>query len=160
MSTTETITPPKIGEYWQDQGGFYAGIVRDTKTNVQWHLILAEGQAKEQWGKYGKKLTGCDNVTDGIANTKSILEQTDSDCAATWASKLSIDGHEDFYLPAQKELNLIYVNLQDKCSDDIHWSSTQCSAYTAWSQHFEDGCQGTDFKDGQLAVRAVRRLPL
>ena len=156
----QALTPPRIGGYWHGQGGFYAGIVRDTKTDQQWHLIMAVDQTTEQWGSSRKELTGCDSFTDGAANTKAIIEQTDEDCAATWASKLSIDGHEDFYLPAQKELNLIYINLQDKCAPEIHWSSTQYSSSLAWLQYFEYGLQLIGSKDDTLAVRAVRRLPL
>lgn len=32
---------PAIGQPWPEQGGIYAGIIRDTKTNQQWHLIMA-----------------------------------------------------------------------------------------------------------------------
>ncbi len=38
-----------------------------------------------------------------------------------------------------------------------HWSSTQYSAHDAWIQGFADGDQGYGGKDGELAVRAVRR---
>lgn len=154
------LHPPAIREYWQGQGGFYAGIVCDIKTNQRWHLILAEGYAETTWGGYGQTCDGADSFTDGAQNTQQLLADSNEHPAAQWAASLEIDGHKDFYLPAQKELNLIYINLQDKCAKKYHWSSTQFSSNRAWLQHFEHGYQSIGRKDHQLAVRAVRRLPL
>lgn len=153
----KTVKPPQIGSYWQGQGGFYAGVIRDTKTNERWHLILAEGQTEATWGGYDQKCEGADSFTDGIQNTQRLHSDSQDHPAAQWTSSLEIDGHSDFYLPAQKELNLIYTNLQDKCAPRWHWSSTQYSATHAWDQGFENGYQDFDDKDTTLAVRAVRR---
>ena len=157
---SNTTTPPAIREYWPGQGGLYAGIVCDIKTGKRWHLILAEGQTNAAWGGYGSKTENCGDYTDGAANTKALLEDSNEHPAALWTSRISIDGHEDFYLPAQKELNLLYINLQDKCEQDIHWSSTQNGAFSAWYQCFEDGYQGFNGKDNEFSVRAVRRIQL
>lgn len=154
------LTPPPVGEPWPTQGGIYAGIIRDVKTGNRWHLIMAEGQAKLPWGGYGKSTANATDFTDGAANTKALLEDEHDHPAAKWASSISIDGHEDFYLPAQKELNLLYINLQDKCKQTHHWSSTQFSSLGAWFQDFEDGFQYAGSKANELQVRAVRRLPI
>lgn len=154
------LTPPPVGEPWPTQGGIYAGIIRDVKTGNRWHLIMAEGQAKLPWGGYGEISANAADFTDGAANTKALLEDEHDHPAAKWAASISIDGHEDFYLPAQKELNLLYINLQDKCKETYHWSSTQCSSSDAWCQDFEDGSQDTYYKGVEFAVRAVRRLPI
>jgi hypothetical protein len=54
--------------------------------------------------------------------------------------------------------NLLYINLQDKCEQSWHWSSTQYSAFNAWVQDFSDGGQNIGYKDRKLAARAVRRI--
>ena len=151
---------PAIREYWPGQGGFYAGIVCDIKTNQRWHLILAEGHSETTWGGYGQTCDGADSFTDGAQNTQHLLADGNEHPAAQWAASLEIDGHKDFYLPAQKELNLVYINLQDKCAPKYHWSSTQYSSNGAWVQTFEHGYQLFNYKGRTLAVRAVRRLPL
>lgn len=42
-------------------------------------------------------------------------------------------------------------------SGSWYWSSTQRSAYTAFSMHFDDGSQGLNVKRSELRVRPVRR---
>lgn len=150
--------PPTIRDYWPEQGGFYAGIACDIKTNQRWHLILAESHSETTWGGYGQTCDGADSFTDGVQNTQHLLADSNEHPAAQWAASLEIDGHADFYLPAQKELMLVYINLQDKCAPKYHWSSTQCSSNFAWFQDFEYGGQGLYGKDDRLAVRAVRRI--
>ena len=52
-------------------------------------------------------------------------------------------------------------NFQEGGSEALegwYWSSTQYSAYGAFSQDFSDGGQGHDGKDCTLRVRAVRRF--
>lgn len=148
---------PAVGTYWQGQGGLYAGIIRNPTSDEKWHLIVATNQNKLVWGEYGEKIEGASSYWDGAANTKAML--ANNKCpAATWCASLNIDGHSDFYLPAQRELNLICINLHDRCDKAWHWSSTQYSASRAWNQNFEDGYQHASLKDNQLAVRAVRRI--
>ena len=69
-----------------------------------------------------------------------------------------IDGHTDYHIPSQAEQNLICCNLRDKVAPEWHWSSTQCSAGSAWFQDFEYGGQSVYGKVGEFAVRAVRRI--
>lgn len=151
--------PPAIGNYWSGQGGIYAGVIRNPASNKKWHLILETEQQKLAWGEYGEKIEGASCYWDGEANTKVLL--TNNKCpAATWAASRNVDGHNDFYLPAQRELNLICTNLHDRCDKAWHWSSTQYSAFYAWYQDFEYGDQYLYDKASEFAVRAVRRLPI
>lgn len=154
------MTPPAIGQYWPGQGGHYAGIIRDTATNQQWHLILATQKLEGTWGEYGEKIEGEFSYTDGAANTALMTAAEPDNKAIAQIKAIDTDGHQDFYLPAQKELNLIYINLQDQCDKRWHWSSTQYSSNCALNQHFEYGYQYIRGKDSKLAVRAVRRLPI
>ena len=157
--TTQTITPPRIGDYWNGQGGYYAGIVRDGKH--QWHLLLAAksvGHIESEWGKYSNNIRGDFSARDGLQNTCLILASEPENEIANHFTALLIDGHKDFYWPAKFEQNLICINLPEEISPEWHWSSTQYSAYLAWFQHFEDGTQGFDFKYCRYAARAVRRI--
>ena len=71
---------------------------------------------------------------------------------------LEIDGHADWYLPAQAELMLCFVNAREHFQKEWHWSSTQYSAYAAWFQAFSSGHAYDNGKDGEWRARAVRRV--
>lgn len=149
---------PIIGEYWQGHGGIYAGILRDG--DQQFHLVLAprnEAEASLPWGEYPKTVEGDFSFSNGKHNTQLMLATQPENQAANFVSNVSIDGLQDFYLPAQKELMLCYVNLQEHFEQRWHWSSTQYSAHGAWVTDFGDGYQDIRHKDFSYAVRAVRR---
>ena len=83
----------------------------------------------------------------------------------TWieAFKLCINyrggGYDDWYLPTQDELNLIYQNLRktEKISgNDWYWSSSQSYDNKALGQRFSDGDQNYYHKYCNSCVRAVR----
>lgn len=176
VSALLAITPPRIGTYWIGQGGFYAGIVRDG--DRQWHLILAATQVdtttighKEpnftptpypaltaEWGAYGETIPGEFSRRDGQHNTALILAAEPSNAIALHCSQIQIDGHSDYYWPAQCENNLLFNNLPEHLPHEWHWSSTQCSARLAWFQYFEAGVQGILGKSLNIAARAVRRI--
>ena len=148
---------PNIGDYWQGQGGIFVGTLNHQNAGQQWHLIMAVEQNKLAWSDEYEEVADADDYWDGAANTQAMLA-TDKSPVATWAASLNIDGHQDFYIPAQRELNLICINANHLAGKVWHWSSTQFSSLTAWSQHFENGRQNVSGKDHTLAVRAVRRI--
>uniref|UniRef100_UPI003144FC1B hypothetical protein n=1 Tax=Pseudomonas sp. FSL W7-0098 TaxID=2496120 RepID=UPI003144FC1B len=68
-------------------------------------------------------------------------------------------GHHDFYLPAAAELYHCWLNVPELFAKDAwYWSSSQRSAYGAFSMYFVDGGQDSGVKDYELRVRPVRRL--
>jgi len=149
---------PIVGQYWQGHGGIYAGLIREG--DQQFHLIMATGEqaaAKLPWGKFGEEIEGEFSFVNGQHNTQLILAADPENAAAKFVTTINIEGHTDFYWPAQKEQNLLYINLQDQCDAVWHWSSTQYSAHDAWFTDFEDGYQDLSYKDYSYAVRAVRR---
>lgn len=149
---------PKVGQYWAGKGGIYLGVIADG--DRQWHLILAttpESNLRGEWGGYGNTVEGEFSFADGQHNTNLLLASNNEHPILEKIKSLTIEGHNDFYFPAQKENNLIYINAQQHVDQTWHWSSTQCSAYGAWIQGFEGGRQGVDYEDGGYAVRAVRR---
>jgi hypothetical protein len=159
--TTAAPAIPQVGEAWPGEGGVYAGIIRDGSR--QWHLILATAPSSlisAEWGNYGESEPSAVSTIDGLANTQALVSSKHSHPAAEQVAALVIDGHNDFYLPAQKENNLLYINLPEHLAAEWHWSSTQYSALIAWLQNFGDGNQYYGLKDVTCAARAVRRLPL
>lgn len=150
-------TAPKEGTYWQGHGGVYAGVCRIGEH--RYHIIFAdtaESKFKAKWGKYSETIDGEFSFADGKHNTDLMLSDAENKITSSILN-LNIDGHNDFYLPAQKELMLSYINAPEIFEKTWHWSSTQYSADRAWVQHFGDGGQYIGLKGSELAVRAVRR---
>jgi hypothetical protein len=161
-----------IGQYLPAKGGIYAGIIRNPDNGQQWHLFLGtETEAKPTadkyeiahcafhgtWGKYPNEIAGGFSRNDGQHNTALILAAEPENNLALSITGLNIDGHTDFYWPAQCEQNLLFINLREHFIQRWHWSSTQYSARRAWIQTFGDGYQDIHDKDDSLAARAVRR---
>jgi len=152
---------PAVGEYWDGQGGVYAGFVRGENGAPGWHLIVPTHPSATndsiKWGPYNVNV-GVASHTDGRANTLALALLGEEYQAATWATQLEIEGHRDFYLPARRELALAEVNLADHFAKGWYWSSTQSSADSAWVQTFGDGRQDYADKGYTDRARAVRRL--
>ena len=153
--------PPRIGEYWEGQGGIYVGLMRGENGKQDYHLVVPTDAAafieEIKWGKTGIEIEGASHQFDGKANTDALVKH--GGCpAAEWAAGLSIDGHKDFYLPARRELALCYANVPDLFKRQWHWSSTQSSADNAWMQDFADGGQFGNPKGREYSARAVRRF--
>ncbi|MCG8393330.1 MAG: DUF1566 domain-containing protein [Pseudomonadales bacterium] len=151
---------PAIGEVWPEQGGIYAGMVRGSNGLPDYHLIAAHPQEEKklEWGTAGIEVSGADHEWDGLANTIALAEDGHDHPAADWAHQLNLNGRNDWYLPARRELSLLYANVPELFDKVWHWSSTQYSAITAWSQYFGDGFQDTGLKGNAFRARAVRRF--
>ena len=95
------------------QGGFFAG-----KINIGGHtyaLIVApkdEGERTDvQYNAdYENEITGAKSFNDGLINTNAMAD-AGSDLAK-WARGLQIGGFDDWYIPSQEELEVIYRNLK------------------------------------------------
>ncbi|MGG1948991.1 hypothetical protein AB1286_29995 [Trinickia sp. NRRL B-1857] len=155
-NTVLGLSVPEVGAYWDGQGGIYAGIMPARDGKRPYHLIAAiEDGVDLQWGAGGNEAK---SLHDGLENTRALVEREHDHPAAEWASKYTKDGCSDFYLPAQRELNLCYATCAEQFEKDWYWSSTQYSALNAWYQHFDDGTQDYADKDLTGRARAVRRL--
>ncbi|MGB8422227.1 DUF1566 domain-containing protein [Paraburkholderia sp.] len=156
---SEQLIVPRLGTEWEGQGGIYAGLMRGEGEQPDYHLIVSVDEAiNVEWGGYGINVPECDSRLDGAANTRALLASTSKHPAAAWAAEYTRDGHSDFYLPAQRELNLCYATVAEKFAPEWYWSSTQYSAYGAWVQYFGDGLQYNAHKINKGRFRAVRRL--
>lgn len=157
-----SLTPPAIGQYWQGQGGFYAGLMRGQGGQPDYHLVVAAADAGEvkaiAWGGKGESEPVAESEWDGQANTTALLNSAKSHPAAEWVGALVIEEHRDFYLPSRRELRLCWVNVPEQFAKEWYWSSTQYSPITAWGQNFGVGSQGDVPKGNELRARAVRRV--
>ena len=151
---------PALGELWPEQGGIYAGLARH-EDGRHYHLIVASAEAGEHqgiaWGVRGDDIAGAASKADGAANTGALLE-VGSDLAK-WVTALSIAGHDDWYVPSQRELALAWINAPATFkTEGWYWTSTQYSRSYAWAQHFADGGQLSYGKGLEFRARAVRRF--
>lgn len=155
-------TPPKVGEFWAEQGGVYASIMRGRDDTPDYHLIIPTDPAAEiaeiAWGSRGTEEKGAIDALDGLANTRALIAGGNDHPAAKWVRGLVINGHTDFYLPSRRELSLAWANTPELFSEAWYWSSTQYSPTNAWIQVFGNGSQSILGKGIAYRARAVRRL--
>lgn len=152
---------PPIGEQCSGQGGVNAGLMRNPYGPDYWLIVPTDPAAdlgKMQWGGSGKDEPNAVDEYDGRVNTRVLVESDHDHPAAQACAALTIDGHSDFYLPARRELALLYANVPELFEKGWHWSSTQSSAGLAWGQYFAHGYQYGGYKVTECRVRPVRRL--
>lgn len=140
--TTRGLTladAPQIGQYWEGQGGVYAGIVPDyVGTQPRFLIFAAEEAVDLAWGALGSHDGGALDTDDGLANTKALTECRHREHpheAAQFASMFAKDGHHDFYLPSKRELDVGFETIRDRFdAQDWYWSSTQHSRLGAYGR--------------------------
>lgn len=128
-----TINPPRIGTFWAEHGGIFAGIVAGENGAPDYFLIHAT----------------------------SDHELVDIDWHNSIDSAQSpINGLTDWSLPNRREARLLAINCRDSFDlDSWYWTSEQDAHYDscAWMQDF-DGGQGLNLESGKYRARAVRRV--
>jgi hypothetical protein len=118
QSSTQEITPI-LGTAMA--GGYYAGRIRLDDGSVYALIVApkAEGEHKPTpWIGKSKDIPGSKSYNDGFTNTNALADSGSK--LAKWARELRIDGHDDWYLPSQDELEVIYRNLEP--SIEKNWS--------------------------------------
>lgn len=152
---------PAIGDYWNGQGGIYAGIVRNG--DRQWHLISADklaGTFRDRWSANHQSLGVDFSLRDGLHNTRLILSAEPNNRLAKMIASLALGGHTDWYWPSHFENTLILTNTPEQISHNIYWSSTETSyADHAFSIAPTDG-QHYSNKSNSFNAIAVRRVPI
>lgn len=161
---TQRPTLPTFGEVVPGEGGRLGAIMRgnvvDGVRQPDYAIIVPDLPGINlPWGQRGQDVTGATSLTDGLANTATMLA---AKCPpALHIAKLKTsEGHTDLYLPARAELWAMRANVPELFDKAWHWSSTQLSGFGAFVQSFEDGISGWISKDDDCRVRAVRRIPL
>ncbi len=106
---------------------------------------------------------GYQSSTTGKANSAGLAAKADGASphnAAKACEDLNEDGHTDWYLPAQNELDVLYTNRNSILNFDLtdtYWSSTEGTSSYAFAQSFSDGSQSARIKDDAYWVRCARR---
>ncbi len=145
---------PKIGEYWVGQGGLYAGDFRGS-SGVVYGLIVAPGNdvGRAAWGPAGERDL---SDWDGLDNTNRLRNECP---AAKLAAGFKRDEHQDFYLPARRELQLAVANVPHLFGKESwYWSSTPYSEDYAWAVDFEYGYTDGRTRRLEFRVRPFRRF--
>ena len=96
----------------------------------------------------------------GRRNTDLILAADANAPAAKACKDYRGGGLNDWFLPSEEELNLMYVNLHrngiGNFGSNYFWSSSQTANNGALCQNFNDGNRGGNLKRDGSFVRAVR----
>ncbi|MXN31016.1 DUF1566 domain-containing protein [Delftia sp. CH05] len=145
---------PAIGEYWEGQGGHYAGDFRGSDGSVC-GLIVAPGEdvGRAAWGPTCEREL---SDWDGLANTARLRNECP---AAKLAVGFESDEHSDFYLPARRELQLAAANVPHLFGKESwYWSSTTLSGDYAWAVDFECGRADNIRRRYEFRVRPFRRF--
>lgn len=166
MNTT-IIKAPRVGAYWEGEGGLNSGIFTPRDGSEPRILIvdLVQMLQRKRWGKTGN-VAGATNLFDGAANTRAILEADPDNEIAKHATSLDIDGHRDFFWPSIFELTHLFVTVGDKILEALDgygaWSATQRPDYPSYAcvQFFDDGGQVWGHKDYEFGAVAVRSKSL
>jgi len=165
-TTLASFGPTTLGEPYE--GGFYMGTIAGTQ-----YMIVspaASGSACCQWKTELTSTPGTDSTIDGGNNTYPALANT-THPAGNFTATASINGYDDWYLPASEELFQLYQNGAGTASDPLpsgdemlsveYWSSTEIDADSAETINFSDGIPDTrSLKTNLYNVRAIRRSPI
>lgn len=151
---------PAIGEYWPGEGGVNGGLFPGG--DKPYYLIVPTGSDAEstlEWGGYGQELDGAKSPWDGQANTAYLAgsNREHDHPAAQFCAAFERDGHKDFYMMARREASFLEITVPQVFTQAYHWTSTQRSAYGAYSLDFEGGCLYDDDEVDERLARPVRR---
>jgi hypothetical protein len=124
-------------------------------------------QTSRKWGTYGLTVPGADGTAIGTGkqNTLDIidgdtLENKAADGCANYSNVSNGISYDDWFLPSQDELNLMYTALKlqgvGNFTDDFYFSSSETDGNWAKDQYFGDGGQSSTSKFFSLGVRAAR----
>lgn len=157
----EKASRPAIGQYWEGQGGVYVGVGRGYEGALDYCLILPTDPSaiftKRMLGTYGIDVPNAGSIHDGPANTAALAAAGSALCKEIL--DLEIDGRKDFYLMSRTDARLCWVNVPELFEKEWYLTSSQCSACSAWVQHFSCGGQGSSyFGEFYARARACRRL--
>ena len=129
-----TIAIPRIGTFWVEHGGIFAGIVAGENNAPDYFLIHATS----------------DHELFDIDWHNSVE-----------SAQAPINDLTDWSLPNRREARLLAINCRDSFDlDSFYWTSEQDAHFDsyAWVQGFDDGTQYYYHKSFKGRARAVRRV--
>ena len=161
---------------------FSGGIVFFVDSTGQHGLMASldnlNGGNEVEWSNVHADSSGAYSMTNGSANTDSIIDNTTTSAALTCRNHTG-GGHNDWYLPSNRELVLLCSQdilidqvldndgnpntkgfIQETGSPDyansVYWSSTDDGSTNAWLFNFAQNYLVPDFKSNLARVRAIR----
>ncbi|MFN5444643.1 MAG: DUF1566 domain-containing protein [Crocinitomicaceae bacterium] len=159
-----------VGEIWG--GGIIFHLNKDSLGNDHGLIASLHDLSKNaRWGLNGIDFFGFKNASVGKENTKAMITNgAEPGTASQLCNKYSHDGFKDWYLPAIKEMILLYEvrgiidEILDKDKSDKtkglenkqYWTSTGYSASTSWFFSFYNGGATNYGKNFVFNVRAIR----
>lgn len=164
---------PSIGDFCAD-GTVYAGLSPDG--NVPMYTTPGDQSNGTPWNNNNGNDTasGQTSAVTGAANSLALTEtsgggacQQDDPCdaettagvqphqAAQICADFGSHGHDDWYLPAKNELNILYTNKDaiGAFTSGQYWSSTEISTGVAENQNFSNSTFPTASKGGWSRIR-------
>jgi hypothetical protein len=120
-----------------------------------------------QWAVNDQSISGTGTaVGTGKRNTELIVERIGNGTAAQLCDALEFLGYNDWFLPSQDELDLMYRNLKQRGLGNFlnseYWSSSYDSSRalgdTSWGQNFSNGSKVYMWQTKAASVRAVRQF--
>lgn len=150
-------TPTLIGTNLPAEGGTIGAITVLPTGHVHALIVSdAEHAFRSAWGPR-KLIKGATGI-DGMASTKAMAKAGSE--AAQRILDLRAAGHADWFLASRLEHLALYQCAPGLFPNEAYWTSTQCSAFSAWCQYLGYGNQYGDSLGGEAWCRPVRRLVL
>jgi hypothetical protein len=141
-------------------------------------LLDLDGGSGLEWSNEHADSSGAYSMTDGSANSDSIIYNTTTSAALTCRNHTG-GGHSDWYLPSNRELALlcshdilldqvlegdgnpsthgfIQENTPPGYSNSVYWSSTDDGELQSWGFNFAMDYLDLNFKSNLCRVRAIR----
>jgi hypothetical protein len=119
-ASNSITTPLALGQAYA--GGFYAGQISTTANGVaNFNLVVgpistAESRLQARNGNFGEADT--QSVINGPANTTAAVAAYGVHPAAAFCENLTTGGFSDWYMPASRELDIMYYNLKPSTDDN------------------------------------------
>lgn len=147
----ETISDGSMCVGLSPSGGTMCAMPTDAPSSTYWNN-----------GGGANYETGFNSVDDGQANTEGLAALTVGEYpyqAAVYCADLAELGHDDWYLPAQNEMVIMFANGVDTAASR-YWTSTEeyddKAKYVRASGGGAGGVGGQD-KDDTASIRCVRK---
>lgn len=140
---------------------YQGGLIAYLDTSSGYHgFVVSNNIGTALWGLEGPY--GAMSLDDGYSNTNFIVSTTNSpNISGVICRNLSLNGYNDWYLPAKNQMSLIYQNIFSKGLVSIlgsYWSSSAYSSNWAYIMR-SDGTWGTGSKQGgYLNIVAIRNF--
>ena len=124
----------------------------------------ADNSTGIRWYNGSYTTTGATSDSDGLTNTNTIVTSQGTvitSYAAGLCQQYTGGGYNDWFLPAQNQLNCLYTNKTVVgwfSTTGFYWSSTEIGIDDAYAEIFANGSQADGSKENTYRVRCVRAL--